>query len=183
MIKLPEQYADLNGCITHPLIREALKLYGITEFQGPDNNPTILGWAKEVNSTISQYYTRDEIAWCALFMSVVAKRAGYQPPEGFDAIRARSFLKWGDPVFGFPLIGDILIFNRQGGGHVGIYVGEDKVCYHVLGGNQGDKVSIVRIPKERLFDKGIRRAPMNSLPKCAIRVFRNGQGAISIKET
>jgi len=182
MIKLPQEYMDLNDCLTHPIIREALKLYGVTEFAGADNNPIILEWAKEVNQTISQYYTKDEIAWCALFMSVVAKRAGYAPPEGFDAIRAKSFIKWGDPVFGFPLIGDILIFNRSGGGHVGIYVGEDRVCFHVLGGNQGDKVSIVRIPKERLENGGIRRAPMNSCPKCAKRMFRTPKGTLSINE-
>lgn len=183
MIKLPDEYKDLNNCITHPLIREAIKLYGITEFDGPDNNPVILDWAKEVNMTIGQYYTKDEFAWCALFVSVVCRRAGYQPPDGFDAIRARSFTKWGDPVAGEAVIGDILVFSRDGGGHVGIYVGEDKTTYHVLGGNQGDKVSIVRIPKERLVDGGIRRAPMNSCPKCAVRVFRTAKGALSVKES
>ena len=183
MIKLPDEYKDLNNCITHPLIREAIKLYGITEFAGPDNNQTILGWAKEVNATIGKWYVKDELAWCALFMSVVCKRAGYQPPDGFDAIRAKSFAKWGDPIVGDPVIGDILVFDRSGGGHVGIYVGEDTgKCYHVLGGNQGDKVSIVRIPKERLVDGGVRRAPMNSCPKCAVRVFRTSKGVLSVNE-
>ena len=36
------------------------------------------------------------------------------------------------------MLGDILTFKRNGGGHVGLYVGEDKDCYHVLGGNQGN---------------------------------------------
>lgn len=180
MIKLPDEYNDLNNCIAHPLIREALKLYGITEFSGPKNNPVILGWAKELGNPINQYYKSDETAWCALYVSVCAKRAGYQPPDGFNALRAKSFTTWGDPVFGDPIIGDILVFHRQGGGHIGFYVGEDNTCYHVLGGNQGNMVSIVRIPKERLIAS--RRAPMNSCPKCSVRVFRTSKGVLSVNE-
>jgi len=35
---------------------------------------------------------------------------------------------------------------------VGFYVGEDATHLHVLGGNQGDAVSITRIPKDRLSE-------------------------------
>ena len=31
----------------------------------------------------------------------------------------------GRPIAGDPVLGDILVFHRAGGGHVGIYVGED----------------------------------------------------------
>jgi hypothetical protein len=40
---------------------------------------------------------------------------------------------------------------------VGLYVGEDVSAYHVLGGNQSDRVMIKRIAKNRLL--GIRRCP------------------------
>jgi hypothetical protein len=43
----------------------------------------------------------------------------------------------------------VLVFQRPGGGHVGFYVGEDATAYHVLGGNQGDAVTIARIAKAR----------------------------------
>ena len=43
----------------------------------------------------------------------------------------------------------MLVFTRPGGGHVGFYVGEDAAAYHILGGNQGDAVTIVRIVKSR----------------------------------
>lgn len=178
--KLPIEYADLNNAIIHPLIREALKLYGVKEYEGEANNPEIIGWAKEVNLTIKEWYRKDSDAWCALFMSVVCKRAGFTPPDGFNAIRANSFAKWGDPIFGFPLLGDVLVFTRSGGGHVGIYVGEDSVCYYVLGGNQGNAVCITRIPKERLLTT--RRAPINPLPKVCKRIFRTGKGQISLNE-
>ena len=43
-----------------------------------------------------------------------------------------------------------MTFKRPGGGHVGFYVGEDSTAYHVLSGNQFDKVGITRIDKSRL---------------------------------
>lgn len=173
-------YEDLKNIYKTPIAKEAYKLLGVTEYQGNGNNPTILGWAKELGHTIRDYYTKDAIAWCGLFMGICAKRAGYLPPSGFDTLRALSWAKWGDPIFGEPLLWDVLVFKRQEGGHVGLYVGEDKLCYHVLGGNQGDKVSIVRIPKERLV--AARREPMNSLPKSKVRVFRQGNGKVSENE-
>lgn len=48
-------------------------------------------------------------------------------------------------------LSDVMIFQRQGGGHVGLYVGEDADCFHVLGGNQSAAVTITRIAKARLF--------------------------------
>jgi len=47
------------------------------------------------------------------------------------------------------MLGDVLIFTRGIGGHVGIYVREDDKCYHVLGGNQSDSVYITSKGKER----------------------------------
>lgn len=51
---------------------------------------------------------------------------------------------------GHAMLGDILTFKRNGGGHVTMYVGEDAGAYHCLGGNQSDKVCITRIAKGRL---------------------------------
>lgn len=179
--KLPDAYKDLNDYLILPLLKEAVQLYGTKEFDGPANNQVILDWAKELGSTISQYYTSDELAWCALFVSVCAKRAGYQAPEGFDILRAKSFAKWGDPILPQNAsLGDVLVFSREGGGHVGIYVGEDAKCYHVLGGNQGNAVCIVRIPKERLM--AARRPPMNAIPKCVQKIKRSPLGIISKNE-
>jgi uncharacterized protein (TIGR02594 family) len=46
--------------------------------------------------------------------------------------------------------GAILVFDRAGGGHVGFYVGEDAAHYHVLGGNQGNAVNVMKLGKSRL---------------------------------
>jgi len=43
-----------------------------------------------------------------------------------------------------------MVFTRSGGGHVGLYVGEDAGAYHILGGNQSNAVTITRIARERL---------------------------------
>jgi len=67
-----------------------------------------------------------------------------------------------------PRPGCILTFTRAGGGHVGFYVGEDDTHLHVLGGNQGDAVSITRIARNRLSEM---RWP-NEIPLPVARVVR-----------
>lgn len=50
-----------------------------------------------------------------------------------------------------PTLGCVLRFSRPGGGgHVGLYAGEDKTHYFVLGGNQSNSISVARIAKSRL---------------------------------
>ena len=50
-----------------------------------------------------------------------------------------------------PAYGCIVVFNRTGGGHVGFVVGRDREGnLMVLGGNQGNKVSIAKFAKDRV---------------------------------
>lgn len=66
------------------------------------------------------------------------------------AVRAKAWATWGANLAVAKLApGAVLVFERAGGGHVGFYVGEDLSSYHVLGGNQGDRVSIMRLEKSR----------------------------------
>jgi uncharacterized protein (TIGR02594 family) len=74
---------------------------------------------------------------------------GIAPPP--IAVRALAWSTWGCRLL-VPRVGCILTFTRAGGGHVGFYVGEDDTHFHVLGGNQGDAVSITRISRERLSE-------------------------------
>lgn len=66
---------------------------------------------------------------------------------------ARNWLKFGQTVE--PCFGSILVFWRKQlagtEGHVGFYYSEDADNYHVLGGNQGNKVSVVALAKNRLL--------------------------------
>jgi len=80
-----------------------------------------------------------------------------------------------------PMLGDILTFTRKGGGHVGLYVGEDETHYHVHGGNQSDSVSFTRIAKTRFYEA--RRTKWKwSQPKNIRRIFLDGVGRISENE-
>lgn len=158
---LPKTYSWLATEPGPKMITEALKLYGTRERQGSGNNPVILEWARELGL---RDYTADSIPWCGLFVSICAHRAG--KPLAASPLWARSWAKWGSPSPDAAL-GDVLVFARNGGGHVALYVGEDENYYHCLGGNQGDAVSIVRVSKSRCI--AVRRfysagAPANVRP-------------------
>lgn len=144
---LPAAYRWLLSVGAVPrMVAEALKEVGCHEVAGPGNNPEILAWAAETG--LAAVYTADSIPWCGLFMSVVAKRAGKPLPS--SPLWALSWSKFGIEA-GQPRLGDVLTFTRNGGGHVALYVGEDRAAYHVLGGNQSDQVGFTRIAKERLY--------------------------------
>lgn len=172
-MKLPSKYLWLayEGAPRH--LVKALELYGTTEVIGPKHNPVIIEWAKELGVA----YNSDEIPWCGLFVGICIKRANRQPVEGL--LSSRNWVNFGvkSPV---PMLGDILVFARSGGGHVGFYVGEDDKNYFVLGGNQGNQVNILRISKKRLLEA---RRPAYHTPPLNIRkiVLKIG-GTISTNE-
>jgi uncharacterized protein (TIGR02594 family) len=149
MPQLPPAYIWLNAIGLPPrMIREGLALYNVAERLGADDNPTILGWARELGGGVARDYNADAIPWCGLYAAIVAKRADKQIPD--NPLWARNWSKFGVASPGAAL-GDVLVFSRGAvSGHVGLYIAEDSSAYHVLGGNQGDKVSIVRIARERL---------------------------------
>lgn len=95
--------------------------------------------------------------WCAAFVNSVVRAQGV---KGTGSLMAKSFLKWGEPTT-TPKKGDIVVFSRGKDprfGHVGFYAGTDSNGnIKVLGGNQGNKVSIKTYPKSRLV--GARTAP------------------------
>ena len=146
MTTLPSAYARLASEPGPRMLTEALRLYGTVETPGAADNPIILAWAREVG--LERVYTADATPWCGLFLAVIAARAGKRLPA--KPLWALSWARWGEDG-GQPELGDVLVFIRPGGGHVGLYVGEDERAYHVLGGNQRDAVTIARIDKERLY--------------------------------
>lgn len=129
-----------------PWLVVARALNGVRETPGPANNPKIMDWAAKVGARkLGVAYASDSTPWCGLFVAHCVNAVGIEPPP--IAVRAKAWATWGLAVT--PCVGAILVFERDGGGHVGFYVGEDDTHFHVLGGNQGDKVSIVRIEKAR----------------------------------
>lgn len=176
MSKLPSTYRWLETVGVLPrMVQEALKLYGTIETPDAGNTATIMDWAKETE--LGKVYTADAIPWCGLFMAVVAKRAGKSYPS--TPLWALSWSKFGEKA-GQPRLGDVLVFKRPGGGHVGLYVGEDSSCYHVLGGNQSDAVTITRIRKDRLY--AVRREYKIGMPASAKPYVLAATGGISDNE-
>lgn len=146
-MNFPKGYDWLGNVGTLPkVITEALSLYGTVEAAGAANSPTIMSWAKETGLD-KEGYSADAVAWCGLFAALVVKRCGYEPPK--HPLWALNWQGFGAEEHQ-PCLGDVLVFVRPGGGHVGFYIGEDAAAYHVLGGNTSDAVKIARIDKHRL---------------------------------
>lgn len=153
-------------------ISEALALHGTLETPGAADNPVILGWAKEVGKDIAAAYGDDSIPWCGLFAAVVVQRAGKPVISG--PLWARNWAKFGTKAE-HPSLGDVLAFQRPGGGgHVGFYIAEDESAYHVLGGNQGDQVSITRIAKSRCI--AARRPYFKIAQPASVKPYHIGAG-------
>lgn len=150
-----------------------------------------LPWIVEAKSVFGLHETKDKAAlqkylksdgktlgdpaalpWCGDFVETVIRNA--LPTEPFpgdlgkNPYWARNWALLGKEVK--PCYGCILVFGREGGGHVGFAVGEDTTDYYVLGGNQSNTVSITRIDKKRLlsarwpstYDKGTKPLPVLS---------------------
>lgn len=155
---------------------EAVKMLGTKEVVGAKHNPVILGWAKELG--LEKVYNSDEIPWCGLAIAYACHKA----KVGVIAkpLWALSWANWGTEVKD-PMLGDILTFKRDGGGHVGMYVGEDQLCYHVLGGNQGNAMSVTRISKTRLY-KARRTAWKIAQPSSVRKIYLDAKGEVSTNE-
>ena len=131
-------------------LRAARRKLGTREAAGPANNPTILAWAKRLGTKVlGIVYNADDTPWCGVFAAACLQEVDLDPPP--LAVRARNWADWGANLRTDRLApGAVLVFEREGGGHVGFYVGEDRDAYHVLGGNQGDAVTVARIARTRL---------------------------------
>lgn len=179
------KYAYLNAEPGPKMLLEALKLYGTQELVGKGSSKTILDWADELARELPDAYARwagtwyedDSIPWCGLFMAVVAARAGKRPP-----VKYLSAIQWA--LFGSAaskaMLGDVLVFNRPGGAHVALYVGEDATAYHCLGGNQSDQVNVTRIAKNRCV--AIRRPIYINQPANVRAISLDATGGLSANE-
>lgn len=102
-----------------------------------------------------------KVAWCGAFVRFVLDETGYSTIKTY--YRAKDWLKWGQ---GLPkaCAGCVVVFVRTGGGHVGFVVGKDKNNnLLVLGGNQGDAVTIAAFDINRAV--GYRWPNEEALPK------------------
>lgn len=187
---LPARYRWLNAEPGPRMIVEALKEFGTLEAPGAANNAKIIGWQRELEAAglggaYAGAYRQDAIPWCGLFMGIIAHRANRERrPERNPPKLYLSALQWtgfGNPVpKGAAALGDVLVFKRKGGGHVGLYVGEDASAFHILGGNQSDRVKIARLSKQRLV--AVRRPAYRTPPPNIRPIALAASGSLSVNE-
>ena len=116
---------EKSGKVAHPRILTYFEVYGHPEVKD------------------------DETAWCSAFANFCMEGAGIR---GTMSLAARSWLRWGKACK--PKDGAVMVFKRgtqSWQGHVGFYVGETSTHYKILGGNQGNSVSIRNYSKDDLL--------------------------------
>jgi uncharacterized protein (TIGR02594 family) len=149
----------------------AQRFLGVKESSGASSNPAVLAMLRLDNS----WPESDTVAWCSAFTNYIAWLLRLPRSK---SLAARSWLNVGTPV---PLLSavpgyDVVILKRGGPnqpgpkvikaqGHVGFFAGMNGVRpnteVRVLGGNQGDEVSIESFSVDQVL--GVRRlAPVGS---------------------
>ena len=144
----------------------AERFIGIKETAGIMDNPMILAMLRlAADGDYDAWPEHDEVPWCSAFANYVCHLLRLPRSK---SLRARSWLGVGRRIsLDDARIGeDIVILWRgeapQPGpeivdapGHVGFYAGHDDTYVQILGGNQGDTVSVRSYRLERIL--GVRR--------------------------
>jgi len=135
---------------------------GVKEISGPQHSERI----QLYHGATSLQATADEVPWCSSFACWAMEHANVESPA---SARSRDWLDWGvgvSPVH--PPIGAVIVLSRGGPGqpgpevrdapgHVGFFFSHGEPGRLVLlGGNQGDSVSLGNFPVHRLL--GVRWA-------------------------
>lgn len=119
----------------------ALGELGTSEVRGGEN-PRII----EYHAHTSLKASEDEVPWCSSFANYCIDKSGL---NGTKQALARSWLKWGEKIEDYRR-GAVIIFQRgnsQTLGHVAFVLRDLGDRVEVIGGNQGDCVSIASFPK------------------------------------
>lgn len=134
---------------------------GQAERPGPAENPRIAEYFSgaghpEVNTEVTP--------WCAAFVGWCLAQDGI---DGTGSLMAKSYLRYGEATQ-VPRKGCIVVMNRgsdPASGHVGFFHSRVGDRIMLLGGNQGDKVSIQGFPVSSVCKNGYRWPPAATVPK------------------
>ena len=119
-----------------PWVTQSLKHRGLREIPGAPTAPVIAAWLQQLGA----WWRDDETPWCGTFVAATMQACSIPRPQHW--YRAKGWLGWGIKLDA-PCLGAVVIFEREGGGHVGLVVGKDtQGRLQVLGGNQGNAVGI-----------------------------------------
>lgn len=153
---------------------EAERNLTVREVVGKGSNPTIMGWARGLGRRLGFNYTDDDTPWCGLFVAhCIASTLPNEPLPQYP-LRALAWANFGVRL-GTPTIGAVMVFQREGGGHVAEYAGEDANNFLVLGGNQSNQVSRTWIAKSRCVAM---RWPSTAKAPTTGRVIVDRNGAV-----
>ncbi|WP_421398531.1 TIGR02594 family protein [Agrobacterium fabrum] len=112
----------------------------------PGNNPRILEYLA-TTTLPGSYKKTDQTSWCAAFVNWCFKTADI---DGNNSAWALNWGTWGRETE--PELGTVVVFHRdtatEKGGHVGFFVEDLGSKVKILGGNQGDAVSVSTYPKD-----------------------------------
>jgi uncharacterized protein (TIGR02594 family) len=148
MVHLPPSPFDKTPLpeLEPPWLPIARRELGVHETLGPKATARIV----EYHKATSLKATSDETPWCASFVNWAFAQVGIRAT---GSARALSFAPWG--VFlKEPRLGCVAVIEHPGGrGHVAFVVGRDATTkyLHLLGGNQGDSVSIKRTAESAII--------------------------------
>lgn len=182
-LQKPYDFLEKIGVLPK-LVSAALQYLGVREFPGKANNPVIMNMAKEIGA--GKIYVNDSAqAWCAVFMFFILKITGKPFPsigdDVYNLLRAKTFEGYGEPVSVDDIrLGDVVVFSRPDGFHVGIAIALSKNTVHNIGGNVGNKVSIAEMAKSRIV--AVRRFYATVPPESAKRYLIDSSGKLSTNE-
>lgn len=152
---------------------------GVHEEKGTKHNPLVVSMWK--NSHIP-WIRDDETPWCAAFVGSCLEEAGLVSSRSAAAL---SYKEWGIPL-NQPFEGAVAFMERKSGkrvvgGHVAFVAGvtQDGMIM-LLGGNQGDSVSIKAFNPNRILGY---RWPAGVKVVKALPVFLTDDYQLSQKET
>ena len=152
----------------------ARRYLGVRELPGAANSPIIQRWLVNLRA----WWADDATPWCGVFCAEVMREAGIPRPKAW--YRAKAWAEWGVRLT-LPVVGCVVVFERQGGGHVAFVVGTDEagrlMC---LGGNQGDAVTIAPFLRERVIAY---RWPTADIPVYAPLPLISSRAASSVNES
>lgn len=132
--------AESEAVVGPAWYRIALGELGVKEIAGSRDAARII----EYHHATDLRATDDETPWCSAFVNWCCREAGI---VGTRSAAARSWLGWGRGIVGLPVVGDVVVLSRGNSawqGHVGFFAGtgDSKGEIRVLGGNQGDAVTV-----------------------------------------
>lgn len=166
LAELEKQLASLNGEIarTTETAKSASRSAGsgaggvstplgiAQQFQGMTERGNAEALTRFLNEHSGTVFNNLTVPWCARFVNASLDKAGI---KGTGSAAARSFETFGKGIWQRGMSkdaladvqpGDIAVFTRKGGGHVGFIKAIDpsKGLLEILGGNQSNAVSVAK---------------------------------------